>query len=349
MKSLNPIPIVGNPASPYTRKMLALMRYRRIPYAVEWGDPRALIKKMGLEEPKPILLPVLVFNIDGKNRAITDSTPIIRHLENEFSVRRVIPSDPKLNFLNYVLEDFGDEWVTKYMFHYRWHFEDDIEKAGTVLPLMHDVSLENKSHLEFKKYFSELQTSRLWVVGSNNKTAPIIEESYKRFLNQLETCLSTNPFLFGKRPSSSDYAIYGQLTQLIGFDPTSSAIAHNISPRAIAWIDQMEDLSGLNVHEEDWITFEQAERNLSNIFEEIGKVYMPALLANSNAINQNEKTWTANIDGAEWNQKSFPYQAKCLQWINNEFEVLGNDDQEDILNFLRNTGCSDLILGRKNN
>jgi len=347
MKSLNPIPIVGNPASPYTRKMLALMRYRRIPYAVEWGDPRALIKKMGLEEPKPILLPVLVFNIDGKNRAITDSTPIIRHLENEFSVRRVIPSDPKLNFLNYVLEDFGDEWVTKYMFHYRWHFEDDIEKAGTVLPLMHDVSLENKSHLEFKKYFSELQTSRLWVVGSNNKTAPIIEESYKRFLNQLETCLSINPFLFGKRPSSSDYAIYGQLTQLIGFDPTSSAIAHNISPRAISWIDQMEDLSGLNVHEEDWITFEQAERNLSNIFEEIGKVYMPALLANSNAINQNEKTWTANIDGAEWNQKSFPYQAKCLQWINNEFEVLGNDDQEDILNFLRNTGCSDLILGRK--
>ena len=347
MKSLNPIPIVGNPASPYTRKMLALMRYRRIPYAVEWGDPRALIKKMGLEEPKPILLPVLVFNIDGKNKAITDSTPIIRHLENEFSVRRVIPSDPKLNFLNYVLEDFGDEWVTKYMFHYRWHFEDDIEKAGTVLPLMHDVSLENESHLEFKKYFSELQTSRLWVVGSNNKTAPIIEESYKRFLNQLETCLSINPFLFGKRPSSSDYAIYGQLTQLIGFDPTSSAIAHNISPRAISWIDQMEDLSGLNVHEEDWITFEQAERNLSNIFEEIGKVYMPALLANSNAINQNEKTWTANIDGAEWNQKSFPYQAKCLQWINNEFEVLGNDDQEDILNFLRNTGCSDLILGRK--
>ena len=347
MKSLNPTPIAGNPASPYTRKMVALMRYRRIPYTVEWGDPRTLIEKMGLEEPKPMLLPVLVFNIDGKNKAITDSTPIIRHLENEFSERRVIPSDPKLNFLNYVLEDFGDEWVTKYMFHYRWHFDDDIEKAGTVLPLMHDVSLENESHLEFKKYFSELQISRLWVVGSNNKTAPIIEESYKRFLNQLETCLSINPFLFGKRPSSSDYAIYGQLTQLIGFDPTSSAIAHNISPRAISWIDQMEDLSGLNVHEEDWITFDQAKKNLSKIFEEIGKVYIPALLANSNAIIQNEKTWTASINGAEWNQKSFPYQAKCLQWINDEFEVLSNDDQKHILNFLKNTGCIDLILGRK--
>ena len=109
----------------------------------------------------------------------------------------------------------------------------------------------------------------------------------------------------------------------------------------------MEDLSGLDVNEEDWITFDQAEKNLCNIFEEIGKVYIPALLANLKAINQKEKTWTALIDGAEWNQKSFPYQAKCLQWINNEFEVLSNDDQKDILNFLRNTGCSDLILGRK--
>ena len=70
-------------------------------------------------------------------------------------------------------------------------------------------------------------------------------------------------------------------------------------------------------------------------------------LANLKAINQKEKTWTALIDGAEWNQKSFPYQAKCLQWINDEFEVLSNDDQKDILNFLRNSGCSDLILGRK--
>ena len=98
------------------------------------------------------------------------------------------------------------------------------------------------------------------------------------------------------------------------------------------------------VHEEDWITFDQAEKNLSNIFEEIGKVYIPALLANSNAINQNEKTWTANIDGAEWNQRSFPYQAKCLQWINNEFHTLNDDDQNQIMDFLKKTGCEDLIV-----
>ena len=344
MKSLNPIPIGGVPASPYTRKMISLMRYRRISYVIEWGDPRDLIRRFGVEEPKPVLLPVMIFEVDGKHKAVTDSTPIIRHLEIEFSPRSVIPSDPKLAFLNYVLEDFGDEWVTKYMFHYRWYFKDDIEKAGTILPLLHGISIDDDSHAAFKKHISDLQISRLGVVGSNELTAPIIEASYKRFLGQLEHCLSKHPFLFGNRPSSADFALFGQLSALIGFDPTSRALAHEISPRVVAWQDLMEDLSGLKPNESDWINFKDAEQNLLSLFQEVGKVYLPALLANSHAINQEEKTWTAEIDGAKWEQRSFPYQAKCLKWINNEFQKLNESDQKQIKEFLIKTGCGEMII-----
>lgn len=344
MRSLNPIPIAGNPASPYTRKMVALMRYRRIPYAIEWGDPRELIKKLDVEEPKPVLLPVMIFDIDGTKKAITDSTPIIRHLEHEFQARSVIPSDPKLAFLNYVIEDFGDEWVTKFMFHYRWHFKADIEKAGTILPLMHDVSLDNEAHQDFKKHVSEWQISRLWVVGSNETTAPIIEASYKRFLQQLEDCLSLNPFLFGRRPSSADYAIYGQLTQLVCFDPTSREIAYEVSPRVIAWVDKMEDMSGLEPAENDWLSYEDAKESLFDLFKELGRAYIPALLVNAKAVTLNEETWVTKIDGAKWEQRSFPYQAKCLQWINDEFQALNQDDQNQIRDFLDSTGCSNLIV-----
>lgn len=344
MKSLNPIPIGGVPASPYTRKMISLMRYRRISYVIEWGDPRDLIRRFGVEEPKPVLLPVMIFEVDGKHKAVTDSTPIIRHLEIEFSSRSVIPSDPKLAFLNYVLEDFGDEWVTKYMFHYRWYFKDDIEKAGTILPLLHGISLDDDSHAAFKKHISDLQISRLGVVGSNELTAPIIEASYKRFLGQLDHCLSKHPFLFGNRPSSADFALFGQLSALIGFDPTSRALAHEISPRVVAWQDLMEDLSGLKPNESDWINFKDAEQNLLSLFQEVGKVYLPALLANSRAINQEEKTWTAEIDGAKWEQRSFPYQAKCLKWINHEFQKLNESDQKQIKEFLIKTGCGEMII-----
>ena len=286
----------------------------------------------------------MIFEVDGKHKAVTDSTPIIRHLEIEFSTRSVIPSDPKLAFLNYVLEDFGDEWVTKYMFHYRWYFKDDIEKAGTILPLLHGISLDDDSHAAFKKHISDLQISRLGVVGSNKLTAPIIEASYKRFLGQLDHCLSKHPFLFGNRPSSADFALFGQLSALIGFDPTSRALAHEISPRVVAWQDLMEDLSGFKPNESDWISFKDAEKNLLRLFQEVGKVYLPALLANSRAINQEDKTWTAEIDGAKWEQRSFPYQAKCLKWINHEFQKLNESDQKQIKEFLIKTGCREMII-----
>ena len=46
-----------------------------------------------------------------------------------FLIERLLPDDPALSFINYLLEDFGDEWVTKYMFHYRWYFEEDADNA----------------------------------------------------------------------------------------------------------------------------------------------------------------------------------------------------------------------------
>ena len=344
MKSLSPIPIIGNPASPYTRKMISLLRYRRIPYSIKWGDPRSFLKNSNIDEPKPILLPVMIFDVDGEEKAVCDSTPILRHLEIEFSKRRVIPSDPSLAFLNYVLEDFGDEWVTKCMFHYRWNFEDDIENASTRLPLLHDMSLDERSHREFKKYIADWQTNRLWVVGSNEITAPIIEASYKRFIEQLEESLARHSFLFGNRPSSADYAIYGQLTQLIGFDPTSRAIAYDRSPRVISWLDLMEDMSGLEPEEADWLSLENALENLGPIFQEIGRVYIPALLANAQGIATNTESWKTQIDEATWEQKCFPYQAKCLKWINDEFNELNENDQSLVSSFLSKTGCEKLIL-----
>ncbi|HBP14871.1 MAG TPA: glutathione S-transferase, partial [Gammaproteobacteria bacterium] len=56
----------------------------------------------------------------GELEAVVDSTPIIRRLESEIPGRSVIPEDPVIRFLDYLLEDYGDEWLTKAMFHYRW-------------------------------------------------------------------------------------------------------------------------------------------------------------------------------------------------------------------------------------
>nr|ABL97245.1 hypothetical protein MBMO_EB0-50A10.0009 [uncultured marine bacterium EB0_50A10] len=341
------IKVFGVPASPYTQKMISILRYRHIAYEVFMGDvPGRLNRLDGIEPPKPILLPTLLLKDDsGELKATTDTTPIIRRFENEYADRKLLPEDPALSFINYLLEDFGDEWVTKYMFHYRWYFDEDADNASTLLPLIDlAVNMPNEILKDAKKYVHDRQTGRLWVVGSNETTADLIDASFKRFLKLMDDHLSISKFLFGEKPSSADFAIYGQLTQLIGFEPTSRKIAYDNSLRLVSWQDVMADLSGHDVENSSWTPLEESPASLKEIMKEFGRMYVPALIANSNAIMKGEETWETEIDGSLWTQKAFPYQAKCLKWIKEEFEVLSEDDQLRVKTFLDGTGC-EILLG----
>ncbi len=340
----NPLRLIGAVGSPYTRKMLALLRYRQIPHSMIWGDAPGVLDSMGIKKPKPTFLPTFLFEGEaGEIQAVCDSTPIIERLEASVSTRSVIPDDPALAFINYLLEDYGDEWCTKLMFHYRWHFEADADNAGTMLPLTLDVGLADETLQQFKSYFSERQIGRLGFVGSNQTTAPIIDSSYRRLLSLLDAHFKTLPFLLGHKPSSGDFALYGQLSQLVGFDPTPRAIAYEISPRTVGWTNLMEDQGGLDSTDKAWSTLESLPQTLTDILSEIGRTYVPALLANAKALEADEKQWQTEIDGAVWTQQSFPYQGKCLHWIRERYQSLSQADQQRIADVLQGTGCEALL------
>ena len=124
--------------------MISLLRYRHINYEIIWGDPGTILTVMRflqfkIDKPEPTLLPTFILpNKNGEMEAITDSTPILRRFERVF--RKCNSKESILSFLNFLLEDFGDEWTTKYMFHYRWHFNEDAENAASLLPLNHNAS-----------------------------------------------------------------------------------------------------------------------------------------------------------------------------------------------------------------
>ncbi|MDB9734139.1 glutathione S-transferase N-terminal domain-containing protein [Porticoccaceae bacterium] len=340
------IQLIGVVGSPYTRKMLSLLRYRRISYKMTWGQPELVLPTLGLEMPRPVLLPVFVLpDTNGDLKAVTDSTPIIRRLEDMSLARSVLPVDPALAFIDYLLEDFGDEWVTKYMFHYRWHAQADADNAGTLLPLHFRVNLPSEEQEQLKKILPERQIGRLYVVGSNETTAPIIDASYQRYLRAMEAHLQTQPFMLGNRPGAGDFAMFGQLTQLVGFDPTPRTIAHKLSPRTVAWTSLMEELSGLEPSDGDWNNPDDMPETLGGILNEAGRVYVPALLANSRAVHAGEKTWEAEIDGARWTQPTFSYQAKCLMWINEQYQALSVKDRARVDRILAGTGCEALLTG----
>ena len=342
MSFANPIALRGAPGSPYTRKMVALLRYRRIPY-------RLLIEGTvtGGEElprPKVSLLPTFFFaGADGELEAVVDSTPIIRRLEGDALTRSVIPSDPALAFVNYLLEDYADEWLTKAMFHYRWHYDADIALAGEVLPRWRNISGSNAEIAPMSQFVRDRQIGRLYVVGSNHTTAPVIENSYRRFLDALDAHIQSGPYLFGQRPASADFGLYGQLTQLAAFDPTPARLTERHAPRVVAWVQLVEDLSGLDPEEDDWFDREALPETLTALLAEVGRTYVPVMLANARAFEEQAETVEAEVEGLPWVQQPFPYQAKCLQWVRQEYARLDGAERETVDRLLDGTGCERLF------
>lgn len=336
-----PYTIVGAPGSPYSRKLRAVLRYRRIPYAwVNRGAPES----RDLPRPRVDLLPQLLLpGADGALEARTDSTPLIRRLEAMHEGRSVLPPDPALAFLDALLEDYADEWLTKAMFHYRWAFAPDIAKAAAILPRWFRTDQPEEQAVANGKMFAERQIGRLGVVGSNETTAPVIEQSYERLLRLLDARLTESRFVFGARPAASDFALYGQLTQLAGFDPTPAAIALAIAPRVVAWVDVVEDLSGIEPSEDGWTARDPIPASLRALFAEIGRVYAPFLLANADALARGAERVECEIDGRRWVQQPFPYQAKCLAALREAHASLAAADRAIVDAVLAGTGCEALF------
>lgn len=336
-----PITVCGIHGSPYTRKMLAVLRYRRIPYRL---ITPATAAARDLPQPKVPLLPTLYLpGPSGEPEAVTDTSPIIRRLEMEHDDRKVVPSDPAMAFIDMLLEDYGDEWLTKAMFHYRWVRDADIKRAGDLLPLWFDPTRPDAEIAAESKSYSQRQIDRLHVVGSSPQTAPVIERSYRRFLDAMKTHLREHPFLMGARPGSSDFAVHGQLTQLARFDPTPMALTLERAPRVYAYSTMLEDLSGAEPAEADWFSPQNIPATLVAVLREAGRTYAPVMLANAHALAQGLKSFEIEIDGDTWTQNTFAYQGKCVRWLRDAYSALSRHEQQCVLDLLADTGTEVLI------
>ncbi len=336
-----PVDFMGAAGSPYTRKMLALLRYRQIPYRVHWTMGQV---PDGFPKPKVGLLPTFFLpGKDGALEAVTDSTPLIRRFEAESPDRSVMPTDPVLAFLNELIEDYADEWLTKAMFHFRWAHEADVKNAGPLLVYWADTTMDDSAAQAIADRFSRRQVDRRYVVGSNDMTAPVIEAAYVRFVKVLDKLSARRGFVLGARPASADFAIYGQMSQLGIVDPTAAKITRGLSARVRAWIDRVDDLSGLSPEDEDWFDFKVAAQALRPLLTEIGRTYAPVMVANAEAVMRSNDTFEAQLDGAPWTQPTFRYQAKSLGWLRDAYATLEARDRGEVDAVLSGTGCESLF------
>jgi glutathione S-transferase len=298
-------------------KMRALLRYRRLPFVFHLaGHDSAEIADV-----RPRVIPVIRFP-DGTLHV--DSTPMLDELEALHpGERSVVPDDPAPAFLAFLLEDFADEWATKWMFHYRWYYEAD-QKAFSRWGAFERAGAAGREAIEkFAAAFTERQVGRMPLVGCTEQNRPLIEETCLEAVTALDrTVTEEQPYLFGSRPSRADFALYGQLSQLAN-DPTPDVLLRERAPYAYRWIRILDDACGADG---EWAAPDAPLPTVTRTLLSLcGEVYLPFLLANAQAFEKGEKEFSLTLRGRPYSQSTFKYQVKCLAELRRRFAALDGE------------------------
>ena len=224
--------IFGSELSPYSVKVRAWFRYKGI--AHDWltrtPENRA-------EYEAHARLPLVPLVITPESEGIQDSTPIMERFEAAFPEPASQPGDPMLAFLSALLEEYGDEWGNKHMFHYRWRDDADQISAAERIARSMLPDADEETVAERARAVRERMVPRVSFVGSSPETAPIIEASFARQLELLEAHLEGRRYLFGARPAFADFGIAAQIWEA-WTDPTGSRL---VPPRTRDWCRRIQD------------------------------------------------------------------------------------------------------------
>jgi glutathione S-transferase len=190
--------IYGSEVSPYSHKIRSWFRYKKIPH-------RWLPTGPGSNDPEykrlaslPIV-PTVVLP-DGET-GLQDSTPTIERLELEHPDPVIDPPGKMLAFLSTLIEEFGDEWGIKLMFHLRWYAEVDMLASSLRAARLATPDGSEEDVLKRSAAIRERMAGSGHFVGSSDRTAPLISSYFVELLDSLDRHLHDRKNLFGGQPS----------------------------------------------------------------------------------------------------------------------------------------------------
>ena len=320
--------IIGAEMSPYSVKVRSYFRYKAIPH--QWVLRNAASQA---EFEKYAKMPIIPLVVTPEGSGIQDSTPIIDRLEKLFAEPSIHPADAVANFVSALIEEFGDEWGNKWMFHYRWARDvDQISSAGRIARMRGPAADEEK-HAAFAGQVRARMVDRVWFVGSNDVTAPQIEAGFLDMLKLLDAHLASRPYLFGGRPAFGDFGLWGQIYEM-WTDPTAGAIIGGSTPHVLDWVHRMLWPKAEGAFEA-WSTL--APTMMPILTQQVGARFMPWTLANEKALAEGSDEFSVTLAGQRWTQKPQKYHARSLGMLRAKYAEVADKAALDPV--LETAGC----------
>jgi glutathione S-transferase len=321
--------IFGMELSPYSVKVRSWFRFKQLPH--QW-----ILRNPASQEEygRFARIPIIPLVVTPAEAGLQDSTPIIDRLEALHPQPSIHPEDATLAFLSAMIEEFGDEWGNKWMFHYRWaRTADRLSASGRIARGMAPDADESTVE-SIAEQIRERMVSRVWFVGSNEVTAAQIESSFVEAITQLDRHLASRPYLFGARPSFGDFGLWGQLYNA-WTDPTPGALIEGRTPNLLAWIQRMT-WPRIEGDFEQWSSL--APTLAPFLTRQVGARFVPWTLANESAVGRGDEEFEVELDGKRWTQKPQKYHAKSLAALRERYSRVGDRGALDAI--LSETGCA---------
>ncbi|MEM9376234.1 MAG: glutathione S-transferase family protein [Pseudomonadota bacterium] len=324
--------LFGAETSPYSMKVRSFLRYKGVDF--EWvGRSKATEEEFSAHARVPTV-PLL---LSPKRPANQDSTSILATVEADHAEPSAVPDDLACAALALILEDYADEWLNKLMFFYRWGQKPDRELAGD-RTMMHVLDGDlPRAKKKTRDQIIKRMRDRLPLVGIEKKNEKILKPSFERFFSLLNAHLEETLFLFGGAPSAADFAIAGQVSQLL-MDPTPGDWLRDNAPFVTAWSEFMEtpNVGG------PFKALGELETTLMPLFrDEIAVTYLPWAKANRLAAEQKADRVSVSLDGKMYEQITQHYAARAFKSVTDALSAL--KDAPGLAAFLEASGAAEAL------
>jgi len=278
--------LFGAETSAYSTKMRAFLKYKGVPF--DW-TPRTQESEDELK--RVARFPTLPILVTSSGFAVHDTTPMMEALEADSPEPSATPADPALGFLACVLEEYADAWLAKTVFHYRWTRKKDQRLAAARAIDDYYVTTPPENRKAAEDLALETMTGQLKTMQLDGELGDVLEKSFKRFVKLLEEHLRKHLFIFGERPSVADFAIAGQLIQMMK-DPTPAKIIEKDGEFVAKWCEFMSAPTASG----PFAALEDLKETLAPIFQDdLALFFLPWAAENLESSLAGAETFTVTL------------------------------------------------------
>lgn len=298
--------LFGAETSPYSLKVRSFLRFKGVEF--DWVQRN---KQTDEEFSALARVPSVPLLLSPNRPANQDSTSILAVIEADHVEPSAVPDDPACAVLALIMEDYADEWLNKLMFFNRWGQKPDREMAAdrTMEQLLSGELPRAKK--KTRDQIIKRMRDRLPLVGIEKKNEKTLKPSFERFFTLLNAHLEKSLFLFGGSPSAADFAISGQVAQLL-LDPTPGKWLVEKAPFVTAWSEFMDSPKAGGPFK----SLSELQETLLPLFtEEIAVTYLPWAKSNLDAAEAKQDRVSIKLDSKGYEQITQHYAARAFKAV----------------------------------